>query len=40
MIFAGGIPLQARRPGGRRVGVSGGDGEQDQTVAEAAAAAF
>ncbi|GAA3873844.1 GlcG/HbpS family heme-binding protein [Streptomyces sedi] len=40
MIFAGGVPL---RHGGRivgAVGVSGGSGEQDQTVAEAAATAF
>ncbi|QKV80615.1 heme-binding protein [Amycolatopsis sp. Hca4] len=40
MIFAGGIPL---RHDGRvvgAVGVSGGSGEQDQTVAEAAAKAF
>ncbi|GLY38357.1 ATP--cob(I)alamin adenosyltransferase [Amycolatopsis sp. NBRC 101858] len=40
MIFAGGIPL---RHGDRvvgAVGVSGGSGEQDQTVAEAAATAF
>jgi uncharacterized protein GlcG (DUF336 family) len=40
MIFAGGIPL---RHDGRvvgAVGVSGGSGEQDQAVAEAAAAAF
>lgn len=40
MIFAGGIPL---RQGGvvvGAVGVSGGTGEQDQTVAEAGAAAF
>lgn len=40
MIFAGGIPLIT---GGRvvgAVGVSGGMGEQDQAVAEAAAAAF
>jgi len=39
MIFAGGIPL---RHGDRvvgAVGVSGGSGEQDQTVAEAAATA-
>jgi uncharacterized protein GlcG (DUF336 family) len=38
MIFAGGIPL---RVGGQivgAVGVSGGSGEQDQAVAEAAAA--
>ncbi|MFF3891552.1 heme-binding protein [Streptomyces sp. NPDC001914] len=40
MIFAGGVPL---RHGGRivgAVGVSGGSGVQDQTVAEAAATAF
>ncbi|MGW5137416.1 GlcG/HbpS family heme-binding protein [Streptomyces sp. NPDC004135] len=40
MIFAGGVPL---RHGDRivgAVGVSGGSGEQDQTVAEAAATAF
>ncbi|MFC4030209.1 heme-binding protein [Streptomyces polygonati] len=40
MIFAGGIPL---RRGGQvvgAVGVSGGSGEQDQSVAEAAAAAI
>ncbi|MFG3049324.1 heme-binding protein [Streptomyces sp. NPDC048202] len=40
MIFAGGVPL---RQGDRivgAVGVSGGSGEQDQTVAEAAATAF
>lgn len=40
MIFAGGVPP---RHGGRivgAVGVSGGSGEQDQTVAEAAATAF
>ena len=40
MIFAGGIPL---RQGGRvvgAIGVSGGSGEQDQSVAEAGAAAF
>lgn len=37
MIFAGGIPLQRD---GQTVGVSGGDRQQDQTVAEAAAAAF
>jgi len=39
-IFAGGLPL---RFGGRvvgAVGVSGGSGAQDQSVAEAAAAAF
>ncbi len=41
MIFAGGIPLCSS--GGAvvgAVGVSGGSGEQDQTVAEAAVAAF
>lgn len=41
MIFAGGIPVRNGDGvvvGG--VGVSGGTGEQDQTVAEAAAAAF
>ena len=40
-IFAGGIPLS--RDGGEvvgAIGVSGGSGEQDQTVAEAGAAAF
>ncbi|MGW3301134.1 GlcG/HbpS family heme-binding protein [Streptomyces rubiginosohelvolus] len=40
MIFAGGVPL---RHGDRivgAVGVSGGSGEQDQAVAEAAAAAL
>jgi uncharacterized protein GlcG (DUF336 family) len=40
MIFAGGIPL---RRGGKvvgAVGVSGGSGQQDQAVAEAAASAF
>ncbi len=40
MIFAGGIPLKrnGRVVGG--IGVSGGSGEQDQTVAEAGAAAI
>jgi uncharacterized protein GlcG (DUF336 family) len=40
MIFAGGVPL---RRGGAvigAIGVSGGDGNQDQTVAAAGAAAF
>jgi uncharacterized protein GlcG (DUF336 family) len=40
MIFAGGIPL---KQGGKvvgAIGVSGGSGEQDQTVAEAGAAAL
>ena len=40
MVFAGGIPLQRDGRVVGAVGVSGGDGEQDQTVAEAAAAAF
>lgn len=40
MIFAGGIPLQKDSGVVGAVGVSGGTGEQDQTVAEAAAAAF
>lgn len=41
MIFAGGVPLRGSNGnvvGG--VGVSGGTGEQDQAVAEAAGAAF
>lgn len=40
MIFAGGIPL---KQGGKvvgAIGVSGGSGEQDHTVAEAGVAAF
>lgn len=40
MIFAGGIPLKR---GGKivgAIGVSGGSGEQDHSVAEAGAAAF
>lgn len=40
MIFAGGIPL---KKGGKvvgAIGVSGGSGEQDHSVAEAGAAAF
>ncbi len=40
MTFAGGIPLERDGQVVGAVGVSGGDGEQDQTVAEAAAAAF
>lgn len=40
MIFAGGIPLQRGGQIVGAVGVSGGDGKQDQTVAEAAAAAY
>lgn len=38
MIFAGGIPLKVNGQIVGAVGVSGGSGEQDQTVAEAAAA--
>ncbi|MBV9304874.1 MAG: heme-binding protein, partial [Acidobacteriaceae bacterium] len=40
MIFAGGIPL---KKGGKvvgAIGVSGGSGDQDHSVAEAGAAAF
>ena len=40
MIFAGGIPLKRDGQVVGAVGISGGDGEQDTTVAEAAAAAF
>lgn len=40
MIFAGGIPLKRGGKVVGAVGVSGGSGEQDQAVAEAAAAAF
>lgn len=40
MIFAGGIPLVQDGVVVGAVGVSGGAGEQDQAVAEAAAAAF
>ena len=40
MIFAGGIPLKLDGKVVGGVGVSGGTGKQDQTVAEAAAAAF
>ncbi len=39
MIFAGGIPLKVNGEIVGAVGISGGSGEQDQTVAEAAAAA-
>jgi uncharacterized protein GlcG (DUF336 family) len=38
MIFAGGIPLKVDGQVVGAVGVSGGSGEQDQAVAEAAAA--
>ncbi len=40
MIFAGGIPLKRDDKVVGAIGVSGGSGEQDQTVAEAGAAAF
>jgi uncharacterized protein GlcG (DUF336 family) len=40
MIFAGGIPLKRAGKVVGGIGVSGGSGEQDQTVAEAGAAAF
>jgi uncharacterized protein GlcG (DUF336 family) len=40
MIFAGGIPLNRGGKTVGAIGVSGGSGEQDQTVAEAGAAAF
>jgi uncharacterized protein GlcG (DUF336 family) len=39
-IFAGGLPLTRDGAVVGAVGVSGGSGEQDQTVAEAGAAAF
>lgn len=40
MIFAGGVPLLSNGEVVGAVGVSGGDGKQDQAVAEAAASAF
>lgn len=40
MIFAGGIPLKRGDQVLGAIGVSGGMGKQDQTVAEAGAAAF
>lgn len=40
MIFAGGIPLKKNGVVVGAIGVSGGSGEQDQTVAQAGAAAF
>lgn len=40
MIFAGGVPLKRGGEVVGAVGVSGGSGQQDQAVAEAAAAAF
>ena len=40
MIFAGGIPLKRGEEVVGAIGVSGGSGEQDQSVAEAGATAF
>jgi uncharacterized protein GlcG (DUF336 family) len=40
VIFAGGVPLKRDGKVVGAIGVSGGSGEQDQTVAEAGAAAF
>jgi uncharacterized protein GlcG (DUF336 family) len=40
MIFAGGVPLSRDGQIVGGVGISGGDGDQDQTCAEAGAAAF
>jgi uncharacterized protein GlcG (DUF336 family) len=40
MIFAGGIPLKRDGKVVGAIGVSGGSGDQDQSVAEAGAAAF
>ncbi|HWB87551.1 MAG TPA: heme-binding protein [Bryobacteraceae bacterium] len=40
MIFAGGIPLKRDDHVVGAIGVSGGSGEQDHSVAEAGAAAF
>jgi len=40
MIFAGGIPIKVHGQVVGAVGVSGGSGEQDQAVAEAAVASF
>jgi uncharacterized protein GlcG (DUF336 family) len=40
MIFAGGIPLKKGERVVGAIGVSGGSGEQDHSVAEAGAAAF
>jgi uncharacterized protein GlcG (DUF336 family) len=39
MIFAGGLPIKVNGQIAGAVGVSGGSGEQDQAVAEAAVAA-
>jgi uncharacterized protein GlcG (DUF336 family) len=40
MIFAGGIPLKRNDNVVGAIGVSGGSGDQDRSVAEAGAAAF
>jgi uncharacterized protein GlcG (DUF336 family) len=40
MIFAGGVPLKEDGKVVGAIGVSGGSGEQDHSVAEAGAAAF
>lgn len=40
MIFAGGIPLKKGETVVGAIGVSGGSGEQDHSVAEAGAAAY
>ena len=40
MIFAGGIPLKKGGKVAGAIGVSGGSGDQDHSVAEAGAAAF
>lgn len=40
MIFAGGVPLKKDGKVVGAIGVSGGSGDQDHTVAEAGAAAF
>lgn len=40
MIFAGGVPLKRGDKVVGAIGVSGGSGEQDHSVAEAGAAAF
>ena len=40
MVFAGGIPLKKEGKVVGAIGVSGGSGEQDHSVAEAGAAAF
>ncbi len=40
MIFAGGVPIKEGKQVIGAIGVSGGSGKQDQSVAEAGAAAF